>query len=114
MTYEEQQQYNKLSYRGKQIYDRIKRENPEYNHKAIYLKTVLEVKIEEGLTGGGADIDPKDFWDAVLKGARRFLESVGNIARDVFVTIDRALSKVADWIGRGIEVVVDFLDDLFS
>lgn len=114
MTYEEQQQYNKLSYRGKQIYDRIKRENPQYNHKAIYLKTVLELKIEEGLGTGNRDIDPTDFWEEVLRGARRFLESVGNIARDVFDTIDRALSKVANWIGRGIEVVVDFLDDLFS
>lgn len=114
MTYEEQQQYNKLSYRGKQIYDRIKRENPNYNHKAIYLKTVLEVKIEDGLNDGGTDINPTDFWEEVLKGARRFLESVGNIARDVFDTIDRALSKVAEWIGRGFEVVIDFLDELFS
>lgn len=116
MTYEEQSQYNALPYKGKLLYDRTKSENPHWSHKQIMFKVSLDKTITKTVEEGNIDVDPNDptFWDEILRGAKDFLRSIGCIIKEVFDAIDRALDKIASWIGRGVSAVVDFVDDVLD
>lgn len=116
MTCEEQSQYNALPYKGKLLYDSTKSENPHWSHKQIMFKVSLDKTITDTVERGNIDVDPNDptFWDEILRGAKDFLRSIGCIIKEVFDAIDRALDKLASWIGRGVSAVVDFVDDVLD
>ena len=43
MTYEEQQQYNNLSYSEREVYDWTKSRHPSWSHKQIMAKVAIDI-----------------------------------------------------------------------
>jgi len=111
MAYEEQQQYNKLSYAQQRAYDNIKSEHPEWGHKQIMFKVAM-IKKTDDMLNGNRDPDPEDpeILAEILKGAKSFLIGLGIFIYEVFEVIDDMLDALGDLICRGVRYIGNQLE----
>lgn len=115
MTYEEQQQYDKLPYVDRKEYDHIKEQHPYWDHERIMKKVAFNHKLEEVMDNRG-DIDPEDprVLKEILEGAKLFLIGVGIFIVGVFAAIDEALNTLGDLIYRGVTYIGDKLSEFWD
>lgn len=115
MTYEEQQQYNKLPYSQQRAYDRIKSENPGWGHRQIMFKVAMEKKTDD-FVNSNSDPNPEDpeILAEILRGAKSFLVGLGIFIAEVFEVIDDMLCTLVDLIDRGIRYVGDKLEEFWE
>lgn len=120
MTYEEQQQYNNLSYSEREVYDWTKSRHPSWSHKQIMAKVAIDISIEgpDGILNksGQTDINPTDpsIMRAILKGAKNFLTGAGIFIYEVFSAIDDALDTLGDLIASGASYVGNKLKNFWD
>lgn len=115
MTYEEQQQYNKLSYSGQKVYDETKVKHPNWSHDQIMAKVSIDHTIDIRIDQG-KDVDPDDpeVFKEILEGAKAFLIGMGIFIAAVFEIIDDTLEALGDLIYRGITYIGDKLSDFWD
>lgn len=115
MTYEEQQQYNKLSYNERMDYDYIKSKHPSWEHSQIMAKLSTDIQIGI-MIDKGKNVDPNDpkILKEILEGAKRFLIGAGIFIAAVFEVIDDALDALGDLIYRGISYIGDKLSEFWD
>lgn len=115
MTYEEEQQYNSLSYDARQEYDHIRRMHPNWSHKQIMTKLALDLQTIKIVDEGKQNVDDDpEILREILQGAKAFLIGVGCFVWDVFEAIDDALDALGDLIARGITYVGDKLSEFWN
>lgn len=110
MTYEEQQQYAKLSSDQKDDYNHFRSKHPGWSHNQIMQKLAIETKIIDILNDGG-DVNPDDpeIMTEILKGAKEVLLNLGIIIDSFFEAIDAALNVLGNIIEAGINYIGDKL-----
>lgn len=115
MTYEEQQQYNKLSYSGRMEYDHIKSMHPNWFHSQIMTKLSTDITIGRMIENGrDVDVDNPAILKEILEGAKRFLIGAGIFIAAVFEVIDDALDALGDLIYHGISYIGDKLSEFWD
>lgn len=114
MTYEEQQQYNKLSYAQQKEYDGYKSIHPTWTHKQIMFKIAMDKKIGDLPPNVDPDPDDPEILAEILKGAKLFLIGVGIIIYEVFDAIDDMLDTLGDLISRGVRYIGDRLEEFWE
>lgn len=117
MTYEEQQQYNNLSYENRQEYDWIKSRHPSWTHKQIMTKVAFNAKEVEVIErNGGKDVDTEDpeIMSDILQGVKSFLIGIGLFIDEVFSAIDDALNALGNLIDAGISYVGNKLQEFWD
>ena len=115
MTYEEEQQYNKLSYSGRMEYDHIKSMHPNWSHSQIMTKLSTDITIGKMIENGrDVDVDNPAILKEILEGAKSFLIGAGIFIAAVFEVIDDALDALGDLICRGISYIGDKLSEFWD
>lgn len=115
MTYEEQHQYDNLSYYQKQDYDRYKSQHPGWSHKQIMFKIGMD-KTAEKIADRGGDPNPEDpqILKEILEGAKSFLIGVGIVVGTIISIIDDALETLGGLIYEGISYVGNKLQEFWD
>lgn len=113
MTYQEQQEYNKLSNNGKRNYDRIKAESPDWTHSQIITKVKIIEKLDKVIDDGG-DVDEPGILQTILMEAREWLVEFCNVGSSILSAIDNAISELGNAIARGIQWIGDKLGDFLN
>lgn len=115
MTYEEQQQYNKLPYNDQKEYDHYKSKYPHWSHNQIMTRVSTGHVIDKRI-GQGKDVNPEDprVLKEILEGAKAFLVGVGIFIASVFYIIDETLETLGDLIYRGITYIGEKLGDFWD
>lgn len=115
MTYQEQQEYNRLPYDARQDYDFYSKKYPHWTHTQLINRIALGHEIDK-MTNNGKNVDINDPGTvaAILRGAKAFLQRVGIYIQAIFDYIDNILDELGDLIVKGITFVGDILDDIFS
>lgn len=124
MTYEEQQQYNKLTDKQKAVYNFTKSQNPHWSHKQIMAKVGVDENLGKAIQDGKIDvtrtgqngetiIDPSVFAE-ILRGSKKFLEGLGIVIESLFAAIDEALNALDDLIDAGIEYIGNKLQQFWN
>lgn len=110
MTYEEQQEYNKLSNDAKDEYNFIKSKHPTWSHNQIIQRMAVTIKIGDMLNKG-KDVDPNDpeILTEILKGAKSILVNLDIIINGFFEAIDDALNILGTLIESGAKYIGDKL-----
>ena len=124
MTYEEQQQYNKLPSDKKEDYNYIKRKHPGWPHEKILgsmeLNDHIAIMVEKGKVDvgkrnadGTIDVSP-DLMVEILKGAKEVLLNLGIVLDSFFEAIDAALNVLGNIIDAGINYIGDKLKEFWD
>lgn len=103
MTYEEQQQYNKLSYKQQQRYNEYRKDKPHWGHGQIMAKIAFIEKLDKTIDNGGKDVDSNSpvIWKEIFESVKNFLKRI-DISGSIIKMIDQALETLGDLIYRGI------------
>lgn len=98
-----------------QIFNRIKREHPDWSDEKIWIAVSLEMQSANVVEKSGKDVElNNDLMEQILRGAEEWLEVVlphiFNKVRDLF---ERLLANIGEWIKKGIEYVITFIGNYF-
>lgn len=115
MTYEEQLQYDRLSFEDQLEYDHLKAKHPNWSHNQILMKLSIDPTIGK-MIEEGRDVNPEDprILKEILEGAKSFLIGVGIFIESIFEFIDDALCALGELIYDGISYVGDKLEDFWN
>lgn len=119
MTYEEQQEYNKLPEEIKAAYNYEKSRHPGWGHSQILAKATIGHNFDIQIENGNLDVTkknpdgtidvPPDLMAVILKGAKEVLLNLGIIIDSFFEAIDAALNVLGNIIEAGINYIGDKL-----
>lgn len=113
MTYQEQEEYNKLSNNGKRAYDRIKTEHPNWAHSQIITKVKINEEIDIAIDNRG-DITKTDVLQEVLKKAREWLVEFCEVGSSIISAIDDTISELGKAIAKGVRWIGDKLSGILN
>lgn len=124
MTYEEQQQYNKLSSVLKEEYNHVKRKHPEWPHEKILGNAQMNIQLEDVVDNGGIDVTkigsdgtiviPPEIMKEILKGTKIVLTNLGIVLYSFFEAIDAAIDVLDNIIEAGINYIGDKLKEFWD
>lgn len=113
MTYEERQDYDKLSASGKKAYDRDVEDHPNRSHSQHLAKAKLSDVIDVNIDKG-KNVDETSVLKDILTEAKEWLVEIGGISLSVLSALDDAISELGRAIGNGIRWIGNKLGDLFD
>lgn len=116
MNWEEEQQYNRLSYDARCEYNRLASKYPSWTHKQIMKKLAFEIEIEDVVNKKGENVNLEDpeIMSWILKGVKSFLQGVGVYIQELFEVIDNILDALTEMIYRGITYIGNRLKDFWD
>lgn len=116
MTYEQRQDYNKLTSSQKEDFKYNERKHPNWTFTQIMAKLALDEKGGEFIDRGGNNVNPTepDTWLIILEGVKATLSKFQSIGRSIFMAIDSAIVSIRGLIVAGIKRVGDVIDNLFD
>lgn len=116
MTYEELQEYNKLSPEMKEDYNYYRSSKPNMTHKQILAKVAFDEKFRNMVEKGPKDPDPEDpeIMKMLLEGSKSLLLGLGIFIGGVFAAIDKAIGILDNLIDAGIEYIGNKLQQFWD
>ena len=116
MTFEQRQDYNRLTNSQREVFDFNERIHPNWTFTQVMAKVVFEVKTDETIDKGGNNVDPKDpqIWLIILEGVKMTLSKFKSIGWSIFMAIDSAITTIKGLIFAGVRKVGDVIDKLFD
>lgn len=116
LTSEERAEYNKLTYADQKRYDFEREMDPTLTHKEAILVIGLNIKGKELLERGGQNVNINEpgIQKKLFEGLRDFLQSFPDILAQVGYAIDQTIDYLGELLWKGIEVVVDLADSIWS
>lgn len=116
MTYEEQQDYNKLPKNQRLEYDHIKEQHPEWDHKKIIVKMALSKQMDDAIETGHEDISPNnpELIKEILRNAKRFLQECGINIESLFRIIDNAIATISYYVKYGLSYANNKIKEIWN
>lgn len=124
MTYEEQQQYDKLSADLKEDYNYLKKKHPNWSHEQIMGKLSIDKKLEVWMNTGDLDVTkkgpdgeievPPEIMKEILDGAKSVLTGLGIIIVGFFEAVDKALCVLDSIITSGVKYIGNKLKEFWN
>lgn len=116
MTYEQRQDYNKLTNSQKEDFDYNERKHPNWTFNQLMAKVAFEEKVDDTVGKGGNNVDSKDpqIWLIILEGVKVTLSKFKSIGCSIFMAIDGAITSIKGMIVSGVRRVGDVIDRLFD
>lgn len=109
MTYEQRQDYNKLTEYQKEVFDFTAKMNPDFTFEQLIKKVIIDDNMNKTLRDGGKNVDPQDptIIELILIGAKEALKRFSTIGRGVFIAIDNAIRSIKEKIDSGMQTIGD-------
>ena len=116
MTYEQRQDYNKLTKSQKEDFDYNERKHPNWTFTQLMAKVAFEEKVDDTIGDGGKNVDSKDpiVWITILEGVKTTLKKFRSIANSIFTAIDGTIASIKGMIAVGMRKVGDVIERLFD
>lgn len=99
----------------KDLITKIREEHPNWTDIQVVTAASIKMQADATIEQGGKDIDRNDpdIFKEIIEGAKNWLESV---LPQIFVKVqqffDNLLSTITEWIGKGIDYVIELVGKL--
>lgn len=116
MTYEQSQDYNKLTIGQKEDFEYSVRKHPNWTFAQHFTKVVFEKQVDDTVEKGGSDVDREDpvMWLTILEGVKATLKKFKSVVNTIFNVLDGVISSIKGMIAVGVKKIGDIIDRFFD
>lgn len=116
MTYEQRQDYNKLTASEKRDFSYQESKHPNWSFQQIMAKIAFEVQVDDTIGMGGNNVDPADpiLWLTILEGVKTTLSKFKSIGQSIFIAINSAIVSLKGLVIAGAKKVGNVIENLLD
>lgn len=116
MTYEQRQDYNKLTASQKMDFSYEESKHPNWSFQQIMAKIAMAGDVIIILEKGGNNVDPADptTWLTILEGVKTTLSKFKSIGQSIFIAINSAIVSLKGLVIAGAKKVGNVIENLLD
>lgn len=98
-------------------YDLTKANHPEWSDEQVWTAISLDMETDRVIEIKGSDVTPDDptIIKEIINGAKKWLSDVlPQVFERVKSFFDNLINTIGAWVKKGLEYVVDLIDQMFS